>query len=189
MQTLKQQIEALPEPERSARRAFYSDDEWEDSWELNAYPFQIEPATEDWRVWTIIAGRKAGKSWAGEHWAWEKFFEARKNVLCIFSNDDERKDAFRTFFQLADLWQGHFDTTMHSVYDIKEGTKLTTVTEDMWKNGKTRGSHFDYIWADEVFAATPIVHDFPHATRFLFTEPVKPHNETIISRAGDGRSF
>jgi hypothetical protein len=196
MKTLRQQIEALPEPERSARRAFYDDDEWNYSWELNAYPFQIEPASSDWKYWTIVAPPNSGKSYAGEYWAWNKFFNLA-NVLCIFSGGGYEMDlSFKRFMNTAELWSGHFDydridgvERAVSIRDRSSKRSLRGMSEDAFLRGAARGMMFDYVWADEVFDAAEIAKEYPMAEKYLFTQPTKLHPDTIVSRAGDGRTF
>lgn len=194
MQSLKQQIEALGEPERSIRRAFYTDEEWENAWELHALPFQVEPPSDDWKIWTIIAPPKTGKSWAGEHWAWEKHFRDREDVLCIFSDLEQVKKHYHTFFQLADMWQHHdYHSTpedyMQILHDKTTGRSLICASEKVLRAGNLRGMRPKYIWADEVENAEEVVQNFPLTERFLFTQPTKLHPDTIISRAGDGRTY
>lgn len=196
MQTLRQKIEALPEPERSARRAFYTDDEWEFGWDLNAYPFQIEPATDDWKIWTIIAGPGTGKSYAGEHWAWEKFFDKRANVLCLFQSRESVDDHFATFFQRGEMWSGHFEHSLRDeVYtqrhlrDVTTRNMMTCAVNNARHDPSQEGVIYDYIWADEVLDAEQVVDTYPRAAKFLFTQPTRLHPDTLLSRAGDGRTY
>ena len=194
MQTLRQQIEALPEQERSRRKSFYSDDEWDVSWELNARPFQIEPPSDDWRTWTILGGRRVGKTYAGEHWAIEKYFNEYKSVLCLIGHSDQTQLTFKPMFRYADLFPGEFDIDSSGhphTYRIRDrsGTVMMIGSESFYKPENFRGMKFDYIWGDEIFNAQEIVDHNPLTTRFLFTEPTKLPTDTIISRAGDVRTM
>ncbi|UDL16348.1 terminase large subunit [Microbacterium phage Zooman] len=194
MQTLKQQIEALAEPQRSTRRAFYTDDEWENSWELNALPFQIEPQSDDWKIWTIIAPPKAGKTWAGEYWVKEKFFRDQKDVLCLFSSPQEVQKEAQHFASLTENWSGfktYFtpEDYIQILYNQFCDRTLVFASVDVLRRGALRGMKPEYLWADEIEDANEVVQNFPFTERFLFTQPTKLHPDTIISRAGDGRTY
>ncbi|URP22152.1 terminase large subunit [Microbacterium phage Big4] len=194
MQTLKQQIEALGEPQRSIKRGFYTDDEWENSWELNALPFQIEPQSDDWKIWTIIAPPKAGKTWAGEHWSWEKFLREKSDVLCLFSTPGEVQREFKRFVALSEEWtifRAHStpEDYMQILQNQASNRTLICASMNVLRQGVLRGMKPEYVWADEVEDAIEIVQNFPFTERFLFTQPTKLHPDTIISRAGDGRTY
>lgn len=194
LQSLRQQIDALPEPDRSKRRAFYTDEEWEHAWELNARPFQIRPESPDSRIWSIIGGRRVGKSWAGEHYVIENYVEEHKSVLGVFYHQQAMMKSFQPLFQYTEMFAGEFETKREgdaiiSMKDLRLGTGLLFMTESSWAKRGTRGQRWDFIWGDEVTNAIPIVEQNHMTPEFLFTEPAKLHPDTLVSRAGDGRTY
>lgn len=62
---------------------------WEMAWLTSAHDYQI-PASQDWNVWLLLAGRGAGKSYAGANtiglWAW-KLVNSRWLVSAPTSGD------------------------------------------------------------------------------------------------------
>lgn len=191
MRTLKQEILELPPKERDARRAFYSDDEWENSWELNAFPFQIEPVFEDWTVWTILAPPRQGKTFAGEHWAWEKHMEQGSNVLCIFRDRIAIEPSRDNFMRMASHPISERKTSYGKILSsLHTDSTLICTSEATVRDGGIRGLNIHYVWADEIRDATPIVRELsPTVKKFLFTQPLKLCKDTVISRAGDSRTL
>lgn len=196
MLSLKQEILSLPPEEREARRAFYSDEEW-DSWELNAYPFQLEPLSDDWTVWTIIAPRRTGKTTAGEHWALEKHQREKANVLCIFRDRKAIEPTLERFIEALEasatdryVKRSTPADYLQVLYNSDQGTSLICASEQMVRGDSLRGlNRFDYVWADEVMDADVIRARIPPPTKkFLFTQPTRLSPDTIISRAGDPRA-
>ncbi len=195
MKSVREEIEALPEPKRSRMRAFYDDDEWKYSWELNGRPFQIEPQSDDWRVWTIIAPPKSGKSYAGEHWVIQKFVHDHEGSgLCLFAHPQSVHMSYKPAFMAADMWQGYFEyrnegDVFYEMKDVTSGKTLTFADYAQFERGHFKGTAYDFIWGDELLDPTKVITENPQTKKFLFTHPTKVPEGSTISRAGDPRAF
>jgi hypothetical protein len=66
--SLRQRVEALPPEQRELAMSLYTEVEWRNRWDLNAWPHQIPPQDDEWRVWTIIGPPATGKTTAGIMW-------------------------------------------------------------------------------------------------------------------------
>lgn len=190
-QTLKQRIEALPEPERAARRALYSDSDWEGLWELNAYPHQIPPMDNDWKSWTVIGPPNSGKTWAGMAWVMEKFVTGTNptTILALFHHQHAPGAAAR-FIHGQTVVKDAALTNLQSspvLYSPVMGNKIIF---DIQSNSQRHvASNIDYVWADEIASAPDIMAVFPFVKQFVFTNPAKLPANTRISRAGEPRAL
>lgn len=195
-ESLKDRIQSLPEPERSARRAFYSNEEWYTSWELNAWPHQLPPVSDQWTSWTIIGSRRTGKTEAGYQWSKEQFLSGN-NVLGVFQHKGVLEDVtYRLWGELRALPAVENSTDFSlkgmetSAPRLKLNGKIFSFVTVNGYNRFSRGLSPDCIWADEVLDANIIVRDFADGKRrLLFTQPVKLDPDTMVSRAGDGRIY
>lgn len=187
-ESLKSRIESLPEPERSARRALYSDDEWENLWELKAYPFQLPPAG-DWKSWTIIGGRGVGKTEAGFQWAVSEVKKG-KNVFGYLHHQNLGQKyllILQEEVRQQRLTEVAYESRTRSirVRDKGAGGELHLEVQSPERGGGV----YDSVWADEIYNAAEMRNMFPMASKFVFSQPTILDPETIVSRAGDGRVF
>lgn len=188
METIRQQIEALPEPERTARKSLYTDAEWRALWELNAFPFQLPPKG-GWDSWTVIAPPRTGKTTAGLNW-----------VHGLVTNNPDRHTYILIIVRLIEgrvriaeaLREKLFSSPNHTWeynLEMKDGTiryrerdmsleiEILPEREESW-----RGLDPDYVWGDEVLDAEHIRRSFPFTKQFCFTNPTKLDSDTIVTR-------
>lgn len=195
--SIRAQVDALPEPERTARRMLYSDSQWENLWELNAWPHQIPPLGDSWTSWTVIGSRGEGKTVAGYKWLEQKFLYSKaERCLAILSHSKEinRIAEFvrSTLYDMAVIEAFQIKRTQGTSvrFEHKQGapkTSLFIVSEQSFSEARGYAADYDYIWADEIEDATQIMHQFPLTKQFVFTQPTKLPAETILSRAGASR--
>lgn len=197
--TLRQRVEALPEPERSARWMLHTDKEWEEEWELNAYPHQIPPIGDDWHVWTVIGSRRVGKTMAGYKWMESKFLYSSPNdamkflILTHHKHDMDRirKMLYDKLLSMGIINEFHIrtngDHTSFEVSSTRQKLTMMSIAEDRSQVGAYRlmGTHYDYVWADEIQDADMLVRQLHTAKKFVFTQPTKLPAETLLSRAYD----
>src|SRR6478609_1392989 len=173
-QTLRQQIEALPEPERSARRAFYTEAEW-NSWELNAFPHQLPPLSNDWMIWSITGGRRTGKTTAGVKWAANALsYNQHVGVVTYYANQIE--SLVGLFMREHDLRYMPFKGS-HSVrLELKKGQGAIDIHP--WRpsdrGGMLRGHDYTYLWGDELGDPGEIIQETDHSVmQYCFTSPAR----------------
>lgn len=191
--SIRERIEALPEPERSARRLLYSDYAWEHAWELNAWPHQIPPIGDDWTSWTVLGSRAQGKTTAGFKWMEQKLIpRSEKTMLVVlgYRKDMPRISAmFSSSITEAGLATDFTFNKKHTgdrfeslspkcILDIVPAP----ASDGYWQFPRT---NYDYIWADEISDATILMQTFPLTKQFVFTQPTKLPKQTILSLARD----
>lgn len=192
-QSLKQRILEMPDEEQSRWRAYYSDSEWETSWELHAYPFQLPPRGH-WNSWTIIGGRGVGKTLAGMKWSVDKFTDGH-DVIGVFHHPQVLFHFFENMWK--SIQQNHGFHSMEAsirqmertaiLRDHDTGKRLTFTAESSAPPSGGRYG-YEYVWGDEVTDAGQIRQFFPLARQYVFTQPVKLDPDTIVSRAGEERA-
>lgn len=194
--TLRSRIEALPDGEFAARRALYTDDEWNNSWELNAFDHQLWPMGDDWTSWTVIAGRRTGKTTAGKRWIQSKMHIPGVRLLVMVHHPNELSRVSKEFWD--DIVKSGNPDSWRMKQDVNSGNyRLATQSGADVRNlefvleSRTYQGFVDphYLWADEVTDATLVMHSYPLTKQFCFTEPVKLAEGTIVSQAGKGRVF
>lgn len=188
-ETLRQRIEALPEPEYLARRAMYSDQEWERSWALQAYPHQLPPLGDDWRAWTVIGGPGTGKTVAGMRWVEAKLENNHPCRILIVTpsghmNNLETRVRDDLHHRRGTEWELLFTS---GEIRVQWGTRIVRFVSEENAHRDLQGGFFDYIWGDEIFDAQEIINRAPRTQQFCFTEPTKLPTETMLSRAGGPR--
>jgi len=180
----------------------YTDYEWQNSWELNAWPHQLPPTYSDWRSWTVVGGRGTGKTTAGVKWVESKMGIPGAKTLVILHHQKEINRIPKVFWE--DLTRaGNPGNWRIQQREVGTGASYVLVgtqsgyktTVELWTEARVfdgmRGGHnaFDYVWADEITDAVQVEAAFPFVTQFCFTEPVKLSADTIVSRAGKERTL
>lgn len=186
IQNLKGRIDALPEPERSIRRAFFTEDEWETSWALQAFPFQIPPPGDEWRVWSTYAPPRTGTTTAGIQWVaslMERDPENVRAVVLLRSLQDLQPTARALSDELYRMGMtyiiGHYYNTEIDI-NVTQGSKISVFTDTSNHQGRT----VTHLWGDEITDAARVVQDFPTVNQFVFTNPLRPAPGTLVSRYG-----
>lgn len=187
--TLKTQILSLPEPERSARRRLFSDWEWENSWELNAYPHQLPPLSDDWKYWTILGSPRTGLSTAGLRW-FEHLVMNHSNVTAVALFEGRHiADFHLTEFLM--ILPGHVkDACTIRSFDglLRIGDSSFTFRPFLRNDPKLYPSQYTHVWADQILDSEEVSSRF-HAAQTLFTQPTKLHPDTHLSIAGKPRAL
>lgn len=192
--SLKQRILELPLEEQSQWRAFYSEEEWNDSWELHALPFQLPPLG-DWDSWTIIGGKGVGKTYAGVQWAVDSLLKWRNVLVIVRSYEQMMRIA-------SELWDLLSKKSPYG-YEAKSNDILSEViignsSSNRWlyiilerdlPHRHFYSSSLFRVWADEPKDASVVRDTLPRAEKFLFTQPTKLDPKTKVSRAGDARAI
>lgn len=193
--SVRSRVEALSEPERSARLRLYSEEDWDIKWELNAWPHQLAPSGDDWKAWTVIGPPGSGKTIAGYMWARSKFYdvESSYDILAIFRHPKDVERIGRMFYrELGDRGiEKDFDlSTTYTRIRFEERnplsrpTRLHLVAESEVTEGTyLRGREYDYIWADEIEDARMLMYQQPTTKQFAFTGPTRLPDDTLLSRA------
>lgn len=190
MTSLKERILALPTEEQETRRAYYSKEEWETSWALHARPFQVAPLGE-WKVWSIYSPPGFGSTRAGAEWVADTLLENKGKpvTVLVYCGYPARMDKIRQEITGALLNRGVTDirtapvgTSIGLILPWVASVRFTRDTSD-----PIRGVRADYVWGDSVLRAGDIVQNHPQAERFVFSDPARPANHTLVSRAGDPR--
>ena len=94
MQSLAEQIAALPEEERREALAGLSPQELHDlpfNWRFWGRPEQFAP-TGDWRGWLLMAGRGFGKSRASAEWVRERVYAGARFISLIGATASDVRD-------------------------------------------------------------------------------------------------
>lgn len=184
LKTKRDHISELPHEQFSARRAMYTDEEWQSLWELNAYPFQLPPEG-DWVSWTVLGGGGVGVTTAGRRWMVDKFLTAEPgtNLVSIHHHmralDDQAHLMWDELKVDPDL-QTQNDGRDFKFRNTSRGVRLVMLNNnpDSW-----RGLDATYLWADDITDATQVRASFIRTSQFCFTRPVKLDPETIVTRA------
>ncbi len=184
--TRKAQIEALPERERAARRLFYTDDEWESLWELQALPYQLPPAGE-WDSWTVIAPPRLGKTRAGFEWMLERHLNAdtgEHNIILIAHQSYVSDIALVFYERLQDLDSRGTSASMEppNRYRFRKDNGAITGIYPYQTIESLRGFNPRHVWADEVFDAQAVRDMFPLTEKFCFTGPTRLDQATIVTK-------
>lgn len=192
--SVKTRVDALPEPERSARRSLYTDHEWATLWELNAWPHQLAPQGDDWEAWTVIGPPGTGKTVAGYMWLREKFYQTDKvlNLIGILRHPKEiqrlgalyqaeiEQRGFQDYFTYSSTFTR---VRIEEKNPLTYPTRLHLVSESEVESGMIRGLKYDYVWADQVADANMIQYHMPAAKQFVFTDPARLVEATLLSQA------
>jgi hypothetical protein len=200
--TLKDRILALPEQERNARRALYTQEEWDKSWELNAFDHQLPPLGDDWTSWTVVGGRRTGKTTAGRRWMQGKMSLPNAQGLVIIHHTNHLSTVSKQFWDdlIKAGEQGNWRMTQHDqtgAYELRHNVvgdnrvlEFTTEGRVMNNNGFLGPrTNCDYLWADEILDAPTVMQFYPLTKQFCFTEPTKLPEVTIVSQAGKPRVY
>ncbi len=190
--SIRSRVEALPEPDRSARLALHSRYEWETSWELNAWDHQRPPMHDDWQSWTVIGPRRTGSSYAGLRWMGDKLFHNTSDKLLVMLRYPQQlNDVYGFFRQNIIDFGGEEEYRIskngdQALFKLSNGLQTLLIMPET-KNSvdRLRGLHYDYVWADEIEDAEELVYTLRTTKQFLFTNPTKLPRETVLSRAGE----
>lgn len=191
--SIRQRVDALPEPERSSRRMLHTDWEWNNLWSLNAWDHQLPPLGDDWKAWTLIGSRRCGKTIAGYKWLSDKLFAGTGSKLLAVTRYPTGLDILREWFYADTIKFGgsiEYKTQNRGGYTeitSPSGRTLHIVKERMAeRDGWYTIPHrdYDYVWADEIESAPVLMDMLPRTHQFVFTGPTKLPEETLLSRAG-----
>lgn len=180
-QTLKDLIESLPEVERVARKAMFSEWEWEHDWRLHAWPHQV-PHREGWRYWSIIGPPGTGATAAGEMWLLDKLINVTPNTqyLALPGNDRVGQVADSLFESLNTYAQAQ-----GTPYPTRKWSKgggeiridfpwlssaLTIMDTDP---NRLRGLNPQYVWVERAQDANAYTSLFPRVKQMVFSGPIK----------------
>jgi phage terminase large subunit-like protein len=180
--SLRQIIEALPEDEYAVRRALFTDEEW-DSWELNAYPWQLPPQDPEWQTWVTKGPRAIGHTRTGIEWVSSLISGGEPaKVLGVLPNH-----SFLQFIRSELMHRFRDDSRIQlsiisgasGVINTQTGARLWMFAENLPPAG-AQAFLFTHAWADEVKNPMLVASIAPHARKYLFTNP---HTATFASNA------
>ena len=178
--SLRARIERLPQEEREERRSLFSDEEW-NGWDLNAFPWQLEPRDPNWRVWVINASRGMGKTYTGMRWALSVLLNPEPRALpsklvCLFPTHRHAESVFDTTLDVLD--QAVFNPAIEVQHDMVSGVRgiRNSETEALMLFSRTydieiwRGSNATHLWADELTGQTKDwFMQIPSVEKYVFT--------------------
>lgn len=195
--SLRQRVEALPPEQRELAMSLYTEVEWRNRWDLNAWPHQLPPQDDEWRIWTIIGPPATGKTTAGMMWVkslLDSLHDIRpwREIFALLPTQAEQARISKLFVEEYDR-----DGRLNDLAKIENLGVMIRITHQN-SNRIHFGSHHDfnslrgwgtpgaYIWADEAYDARDL-HDFmPFAHKYVFTGPVVLHSDTDrLSRVQD----
>lgn len=187
LQSLRDKISALPPEEYAARRALFTDDEWENSWEVNGYPFQLAPPGDGWRYWSVYSPPRVGSTRAGVEWVFSVLQQVSAHVAVILYGAIN-PTSFAGYVYSTARPDEPFLLDGSSVARAHTEERSVTVVPYRRMDG-LRGMEITHVWADNATDANDIVKAVPNAQQYVFTDPLRPVPSTLVSRAGDERTI